>query len=63
MSQLVTILDVNISVFSAVIILIYLIISSYGKLLNKIYNDYRRLIEFVSKVSEEFLKEAAARRK
>lgn len=58
-----TILDVNISVFSAVIILIYLIISSYGKLLNKIYNDYRRLIEFVSKVSEEFLKEAAARRK
>lgn len=49
--------------FIAGVILIYLIISSQRKVLEEIYENDRKLIDFVFKASEEFLKEASARRK
>lgn len=49
--------------FIAGVLLIYLIISSQRKVLEEIYENDRKLIDFVFKASEEFLKEASARRK
>lgn len=49
--------------FIAGVILIYLTISSQSKVLEEIYENDRKLIDFVFKASEEFLKEAAATRK
>lgn len=58
------ILYISISIlFLSGIILIYLAISSERKMLKEIHETDRKLIDFVFKASEEFLKEAAARRK
>lgn len=48
--------------FIAGVILIYLTISSQRKVLEEIYENDRKLIDFVFKASEEFLKEVSARR-
>lgn len=49
--------------FIAGVILIYLTIGSHGYLLKKTYENDLKLIDSVFRASEEFLKEAAARRK